>query len=219
MWYLYLDESGDLGFDFVNKKPSKFFTVTILALSTHDANRKLIKSVKKTLARKLNPKGKRKRIVGELKGTGTTLEIKKYLHEQSKDIKFGIYSITLNKRRVYEQLTKSKERVYNFIARKVLDRIPFKKADHIRIELILDKCKGKPEIEEFNKYIKSQLGARIEPNTPLDIYHRRSHDDYGLQACDMFCWGIFQKYERKNLKWYGIFEKKVLFDNLYLPEK
>ena len=219
MWYLYLDESGDLGFDFVNKKPSKFFTVTILALSTHDANRKLIKSVKKTLARKLNPKGKRKRIVGELKGTGTTLEIKKYLHEQSKDIKFGIYSITLNKRRVYEQLTKSKERVYNFIARKVLDRIPFEKADHIRIELILDKCKGKPEIEEFNKYIKSQLGARIEPNTPLDIYHRRSHDDYGLQACDMFCWGIFQKYERKNLKWYGIFEKKVLFDNLYLPEK
>lgn len=30
MWYLYLDESGDLGFDFVNKKPSKFFTVSIL---------------------------------------------------------------------------------------------------------------------------------------------------------------------------------------------
>ena len=24
MWYLYLDESGDLGFDFVNKKPSRF---------------------------------------------------------------------------------------------------------------------------------------------------------------------------------------------------
>ena len=219
MWYLYLDESGDLGFDFVNKKPSKFFTVTILALSTHDANRKLIKSVKKTLARKLNPKSKRKRIVGELKGTGTTLEIKEYLHKQAKNIKFGIYSITLNKKRVYEQLTKNKERVYNFIARKVLDKIPFEKADHIRIELILDKCKGKPEIEEFNKYIKSQLGARIEPNTPLDIYHRRSHDDYGLQACDMFCWGIFQKYERKNLKWYEIFEKKVLFDDLYLPEK
>ncbi len=32
MWYLYLDESGDLGFDFVNKKPSKFFTITILVI-------------------------------------------------------------------------------------------------------------------------------------------------------------------------------------------
>lgn len=25
MWYLYLDESGDLGFDFVNKKTIKVF--------------------------------------------------------------------------------------------------------------------------------------------------------------------------------------------------
>jgi len=26
--YLYLDESGDLGFDFKNKKPSRFFVIT-----------------------------------------------------------------------------------------------------------------------------------------------------------------------------------------------
>jgi len=30
MWYLYLDESGDLGFDFANKRSSIFFTITIL---------------------------------------------------------------------------------------------------------------------------------------------------------------------------------------------
>jgi hypothetical protein len=54
MWYLYLDESGDLGFDFVNKKPSKFFTVAILAIAGQQANRKLIKSVKVVLRRKLN---------------------------------------------------------------------------------------------------------------------------------------------------------------------
>jgi hypothetical protein len=63
MLYLYLDESGDLGFDFVNKRPSKFFVVTILVVKDHNANRMLINRVKKTLRRKLNPKGKRKRIV------------------------------------------------------------------------------------------------------------------------------------------------------------
>jgi hypothetical protein len=31
MIFLYLDESGDLGFDFVNKRPSKYFVVTVLA--------------------------------------------------------------------------------------------------------------------------------------------------------------------------------------------
>ncbi len=76
MLHLFLDESGDLGFDFVNKKPSKFFTITILVLSSTDANRKLIKAIKKTLSRKLNLKNKNK--VHELKGSSTTMEIKKY---------------------------------------------------------------------------------------------------------------------------------------------
>ena len=127
MWYLYLDESGDLGFDFVNKKPSKFFTVTILALSCNDANRKLLKAVKITLRRKLNNPKHQKRIVDELKGTGTTLDVKKYFFEKIKNIKFGIYSITLNKKRVFERLAKDKPRVYNYISRQVLDQIPFEK--------------------------------------------------------------------------------------------
>lgn len=216
MWYLYLDESGDLGFDFVNKKPSKFFTVTILAMSSQDANTKMLKAVKKTLARKLNPKNKRKRIVHELKGTGTTVEVKKYFYQQVKNIKFGIYSVTLNKKRLFEKLTRDKERVYNFIARQVIDKIPFEKADGIRVELILDKCKGKPEIEEFNKYIRNQLQARLNPSTPLDIYHRISHENFGLQACDLFCWGIFQKHERKNLEWHNVYAKNILLDEVYL---
>jgi len=65
VWFLYLDESGDLGFDFVNKKPSKFFTVTILAIKGPENNRLLIKAVKKTLRRKLN---RRKVAAEELKG-------------------------------------------------------------------------------------------------------------------------------------------------------
>lgn len=39
MLYLYLDESGDLGFDFFAKKPSRFFTVTILAIKGVENNR------------------------------------------------------------------------------------------------------------------------------------------------------------------------------------
>lgn len=215
MWYLYLDESGDLGFDFVNKKPSKFFTVTILALSSRDANRQLIKAVKTTLRRKLNNKHQ-KRITQELKGTGTTIGVKKYFFEKSKDIKFGIYSITLNKKKVFERLAKDKSRVYNYIARKVLDQIPFEKNNGDRVELILDKSMAKPEIAEFNSYIRRQLEGRISPNTPLDIYHWLSHENCGLQAADLFCWGIFQKYERQNIEWRNAFAEKIRFDEQFL---
>ncbi|HBI25895.1 MAG: hypothetical protein UT41_C0002G0035 [Candidatus Wolfebacteria bacterium GW2011_GWC2_39_22] len=219
MKYLYLDESGDLGFDFVNKRPSKYFTITILKVNGQAENRKLIKAVEKTLARKLNPRGKRERIVHELKGTGTELDIKKYFYQQVKDIDFCVYALTLNKRRVYDSLTTNKERVYNFIARQVIDRVPFEQESGARIEFILDRCKSKPEIEEFNSYIRNQLQARINPNMPLDIFHQASHENRGLQACDIFCWGIFQKHERKNESWYKVYKEKIRYDDIYLPEK
>lgn len=216
MWYLYLDESGDLGFDFVNKKPSRFFTVTILAVRGHDDNRALINGVKKTLKRKLNPKNRRKRIVRELKGTNTTLEIKKYFYEQIKHIPFEIYGLSLNKRRVYERLARNKSRVYNFIAKNVLDKIPFEDAN-LRVELIVDRSKSRPEIKEFNEYIRQQLEARLNPDVPLDIYHWSSDENLGIQVVDLFSWGIFERYERKRNEWHEVFKKKIKYDTIYLP--
>lgn len=181
-------------------------------------NRKLIKAVKLVLRRKLNPKNKRKRLVLELKGTGTTLEVKKYFFQQIKDVKFSIYSITLNKRRVYERLIKEKSKVYNFVARQVLDHIPFEKNDSERVELIIDRSKSKPEIEEFNCYIRNQLEGRLSPKTPLDMYHLKSHETPGLQVADIFCWGIFEKYERSKIDWFNVFKGKIKFCEIYLPE-
>jgi hypothetical protein len=219
MWYLYLDESGDLGFDFVNKKPSKYFTVGILALRGVNNNRKISKAVKMVIRRKLNPKNKRKRMVEELKGEGTTIEIKKYFFDKVKDTKFALYFITLNKLRVYEQLTKNKVHIYNFIARQVLEHIPFEKSDGDRINFILDKCKGKKEIKNFNEYIIRQLEGRIKPNTPFDIYHEDSKKIGGLQAIDMFVWGAHRKYEHEDIEWINIFKKKIQYDDIYLKEK
>src|SRR3972149_8039404 len=178
MWYLYLDESGDLGFDFVNKKPSRFFTITILVIKGNIENRLLFNAVKKTLRRRLNPRKKRKRIVAELKGTKTTLEVKRYFYDRVKGLDFFIYAITLNKRRLYEYLIRNKSRVYNFIARNVLDQISFKDAK-IKIELIIDRSKSKPEIIEFNGYIRRQLEAKLDPKIPLNIYHFSSIESGG----------------------------------------
>ena len=217
MWYLYLDESGDLGFDFVNKKPSKFFTVAILALSSQEANRQLIKAVKVVIRRKLNPPKHRSRMVDELKGSSSIVQIKKYFYKKVKDIKFGIYSITLNKKKVYDKLATNKPRVYNYIARRVLDRIPFEMNHNDRVELILDKSMAKPEVEEFNSYIRRNLEGRLSPHIPLDIYHWLSHETPGLQAADMFCWGIFQKYERDNIEWLDMYKgEKVKFEEQFL---
>jgi hypothetical protein len=217
MLFLYLDESGDLGFDFVNKKPSKHFVVTILAVQGQDDNRRLIKGVKKTIRRKLNPPGHRRRIVEELKGTGTTLQVKRYLYDQVKDVDFGLYAIILNKRKVFNQLADNKARVYNYIARALLDNIPLDRAA-VRVDLVIDRSKSKPEIREFNAYVRSQLEARLHPTVPLHIGHHDSKEYGGLQAVDMFSYGIFQAYERKRVEWLSIFEEKIAFRTVYLAE-
>jgi len=49
MWRFYLDESGDLGFDFDRKNTSRYFTICILAISGRDSFRRIRNAVKKTL--------------------------------------------------------------------------------------------------------------------------------------------------------------------------
>jgi len=216
LYYLYLDESGDLGFDLVNKRSSKYFTVCILLVKNNDSKRKIIKSVKRTLHKKLNPKNKRNRIVQELKGTSTTIEIKKYFYSKVADLDFCIYSISLNKIRVYDYLVRDKSRVYNWIARLLLDNVDFLGVND-RIHLFIDKSKSKPQIVEFDEYICRQLMAKIDPKIPLEIKHKDSCSDYGLNAVDLFSWGIFRKHERKDTEWYNIFKGKIKYDGVYLP--
>ena len=210
MFYLYLDESGDLGFDFFAKRPSQFFTITILAIHGVENNRLLLRAVRKTVKRKFEQTAFK-----ELKGSHTTSEIKRYFYDLISTVPFDIYALTLNKKRVYNDLAQKKDRVYNYIARLVLDQIPIGAAS-TRIEFIIDKSKSGKETGEFNEYIIRQLKGRIDPRVPLDIYHYASHENFGLQAVDLFCWGIFRKYERNDLKWYHVFKEKIKFDDRFL---
>lgn len=112
-------------------------------------------------------------------------------------------------------MRQDKERVYNFIARLVLDQIPFNNAD-LRIEIIIDKSKTKRNIAEFNQYILRQIKSKFDPKVPLDVYHLNSKQNFGLQAVDIFCWGIFRKYEKQDIEWYKVFKDKIVYDEQYL---
>ncbi len=212
MLYVYLDESGDLGFDFFSKRPSRFFTVSVLVVRGVENNRHIINGVKKTLKRKFKNRNT------ELKGTKTTLAIKEYFFRQVSSVPFEIYSLTLNKRRVYDSLAQRKDRVYNYIARNVLDSIPVEEASQ-RVQLIIDKSKSKREVRDFNQYIIRHLQGRIDPLVPLEIFHWTSHENLGLQAADLFSWGIFRHHEKDDTSWLDVFSSKVRKDSVYLPEQ
>jgi hypothetical protein len=215
-WYLYLDESGDLGFDWSKKGTSRYFTICILAVRTATRNKTLSNAVKKTLRRKFNYHGADKKHVVELKGARTSLEVRTYFFNQVAGVRFGVYALTLNKSRLYPELATQKERTYNYLARLILDQIPFEAAD-TSVELVLDRRKNKTQVADFNGYVEAQLHSRLSPTVPLYIRHQDSQSNYCLQAVDLFSYGVFRKYERGDDSWLRVFRGKVQYDDVFLP--
>jgi hypothetical protein len=97
----------------------------------------------------------------------------------------------------------------------VIEKCPFHKAKE-RAVLIIDKSKNKKEIKEFNGYLLLHIEGILPLNIPLEIYHLSSHENKGIQAVDLFCWGIFRKFEKKDISWYQIFREKIVAESIYI---
>ena len=214
---IYLDESGDLGFDFNGKNPSRKFVITLLVCDGQVVSRGFKKAVRRTIKNKLNRKKTNRRVVQELKGTQTTITVKRYFYSQCPDDGWRIYTIALNKKRVNDNLQSAagKKKLYNFLARILLQQVDLT-APGNAVTLVIDKSKNKDEIADFNNYVANQLEALLPLEVPLNIYHERSHENAGLQAVDLFCWGIFRKYEQRDNQWYREFRAKIAFETEYL---
>ncbi|GJQ57390.1 MAG: DUF3800 domain-containing protein [Candidatus Scalindua sp. AMX11] len=52
--FIFLDESGDLGFDFNKRKTTKKFVITLLVCNSDETRREFTKAVRRTLKNKLN---------------------------------------------------------------------------------------------------------------------------------------------------------------------
>jgi len=54
-------------------------------------------------------------------------------------------------------------------------------------------------------------------NCLLTIDHLTSHENAGLQAVDLFCWGIARKDDLSETDWYNCYASKIKFSTIYLP--
>lgn len=208
-WHLFLDESGDLGFNLDLNRCSRHFTICVLAVPHPDAANAMRRAVKKTLKRKVNRR--KKTAQRELKGSKTSLEVKQYYYDLVAEVEFGIYALTLDKRSIREDLCSTpekKDRLYDRIARQVVDQVPIEPVSN-SVHLIVDRSKGKYGVARFNQSVIHRLGNRIESPTRPRITHSQSHIDLGLSAADLFCWGIFRCHEHGDDAWRNVFREKI----------
>jgi 6-pyruvoyl-tetrahydropterin synthase len=219
--YIFLDESGDLGFNFDNKNSSNFFCITLLVCYNRNTLFSFKSAIKRTLLSKFNQKNTKK-ITSELKGASTTISVKKYFYKQlSKypDQDWEVYSIIVDKLALFKQINEFLEphRLYNLLSREIIERVDFSILnDHV--QLIVDKCKGKRERAIFDYFLKTNLESKLPINVSLNIVHELSHNNAGLQAVDLFCHGIVRKHAQSDISWYSEFSGKIIEEVRWKPK-
>ncbi|MDZ7288969.1 MAG: DUF3800 domain-containing protein [candidate division KSB1 bacterium] len=163
MSYLYLDESGNLGYQLQTAGVSRHFVITILEVPDDSSKKAIKKAIERTMKNKVRGKSRLQRnLITELKGAKTSCAIKNYFYSQVASVPFSIYAVILDKKRFVSHLQVSKTRVYNFFAHLAIKEFPLEQAT-ARVTLVLDRSKSKPGIRIFNQYLLNQVEARLPP--------------------------------------------------------
>jgi hypothetical protein len=213
MAYIFLDESGDLGFAFKKKGTSSYFVVTLLFAVQRRPIEKIVKKTFLSL-----PKKVQKKHTGCLHAVKerpkTRLKLLSLLNQ--KDI--SIVAIFLNKKKVYTRLHDEKHVLYNYVTNILLDRIYTKKLipTNQPIQLIASQRETNKFLNEnFKLYLENQVKSNHRLKISIEI--KPSHSDKCLQAVDFACWAIYRKVEYRDGSYANLFKKKIIEESPLFP--
>ncbi len=210
MAYIFMDESGDLGFDFT-KKCSKYFIVTFLFSEEKKPLEKIIKKIFSWLSKKSI-----KVSWWVLHCTKEKPETRKKLYSLCLNWDMVIMAIYLKKSKVYSHLHNQKHILYNYIVNILLDRIITKHffLKQNKIDFIASR-------RETNKIINENFLWYLTNKTKfhkidINFFIKTPNQEKWLQIVDFMSWAIYQKYENQNEYYYHqikkiIIEEKSLF--------
>jgi len=212
MAFIFLDESGDLGFNFQKKKTSKIFIITCLFTENKRPIEKIVKKTHSELQKKY------KRKFGILHAVKEKLVTRKRLLKRLNYKDCAIMTIYLNKKRVHTRLQDEKTVLYNYVANILLDRIYTKKI--IPIEKTIELVASKRETNKFlNENFKNYLNAQVKNRHKVNINVRikSPSEEKSLQAVDFVSWAIFRKYEHGDDSYCNIIKNKIVEENPLFP--
>ena len=199
--FIYLDESGDLGF---NKGSSKHFVISFLVMS--QKTNLLLKRKFIEVKRKYNiSKGI------EIKGNKSSYRLRMDILKEICSLPIDIYSITTKKQGINETLRKDTNIFYNYRVNLIV--VPYLgKTKANKICLIADKRISKvSKGMRFGDYLKYKIF--YEKNLyhlQLNIEYLDSITSYGLQDVDFVANSVFRNYEQGNEKYIEALEGNIV---------
>jgi hypothetical protein len=211
MAYIFLDESGDLGFDFTKKRTSKYFIITFLFTN----NKRPLEKAAKIIHRGLR---KRYRLrTGVLHATREeSITCLRFLRKLA-ELDCKVMAIYLNKAKVYTKLQHEKAVLYNYVTNILLDRLMTKRLVDKNTPILIA---SRRETNKFlNQNFKNYLSQQVKSNyqTKIEIQIKTPAEEKALQATDFVSWAIFRKYEYEDDTYYNIIKRLVVEENALFP--
>jgi hypothetical protein len=186
MWFIFIDESGDLGM-----RGSQYLVLAALFVEDYRPLDRIIKKMRRYKFRK------ELRKASEIKANKSSDAVRKHmLKKLNKVPNARVFYIVLEKKKLYsEYLKDNKDKLYNYVAGKLAKNIVL---EDVELEIRIDKSKGKHLLrEDFNRYFLQKLREGSN-HMKVTIYHSYSHSWSGLQFADLLAWCCFQKFEHGN---------------------
>ncbi len=202
MMYVYLDESGDLGFE---QGGTKYFTIAFAIMKNPIHFKRCVKrvKVKYDIPRDV-----------ELKGYSTSESIKKDLLNRFAKLDIEIHAITVRKKNVEPKLQRDTNIFYNYmVGLSLVERI-LQEPPNSEVIINIDKrIISITSGAKFDEYLRLKTWyERERQDIELKIYHIDSQKSHAIQGIDIICNSIFRKYNSNNYKLFNIIQGKVKSD-------
>lgn len=201
--FIYLDESGDLGF---GPKASKYFVIAAILTENPLPAQKCITKIRKE---RLKTKYKE---ISELKYHNSDNIIRRRILQCITKTDVNIAYAILRKRQVNENLRSKKNILYNFLCGSLIGKM-FKKYHMLnKVNIVVDRSLTKINREAFNEYIGYKaLMSKSDLFNPevIEVKHIDSCQDKCIQSVDFIVGAVARKYERNDSTLYEIIDHKI----------
>jgi len=191
--YGFLDESGDVEY---SDRASRYLIVLLVLVSHPGRLRKAILRTRKAL-------GKRVRDIPELKAAGGDPRLVQKVLRHAADTGFEAVAVVLDKKRSPQPM--DPEGLYRYAC---VQTVQGALEQHGPLSLTLDrryKTAG-PRQHALEQALRS---CAAETGTPLDVQQEDSRREPALQVADAVCWALFQKYERREERFWQQIQERV----------
>ena len=214
MAYIFMDESGDLGFNEQKEKTSKNFIIAFLFSQNKNILDKIVKKVFNAL-----PQNIKKKHLGTFHCYKEQPKVRLKLLSLLKDKKdISIMIIRLNKGNVWTDLRQEKSILYNYVVNILLNRVFSKKLIPIKDKIVFIQSQRETN-KLLNLNFKQYISQQVKKNhgVELVVEIKRPSEEKALQIVDFVSWGVFRKYEHNDDTYYNII-KDLIRENTSLYE-